>query len=508
VPLYHPQLRLWFNVKTYGALGDGTTDDTVAIQATIDAATAAGGGIVYFPAGVYIVGGALQDTGAFNGQLLLPDVAHAGDHIVLEFRGALRPGFHPVYGDTVPLAAGLSVIKSTLTGGTGTAACISGGNDLGVPSAGHGNNLEVYVDNLVCLGPDNPTFTFWNLGACQGGGVGALQISTPGAFSGSPTQPTNTNSYGIKLPQQYFANTIDIGTLSIGGFYTGVLDGELTTYHNLILGPGIYGIELATTFYPSIAIRLQATSVQRVIVGTGDHRFDVLQYVAEHSTSPAWAVTVYDVDDASNHLYGYVRWYNAATGGAADHLFTKNGGTNLGNNEMSNPSNLGAGTAFPSQKQTGDRFYRTDLSGDYYYDGTRWLSLAAGQVAFPLATDPPLSGTGVLHRMTMPGALGGSDVYLAAVIGSFFVNGGTALSASHKWVGTVSKSNTAGSTSLGTITIDSGASSQWRALTTLSIGAVAALASGYVDLEINWVKTGTPGNLYVNVMLAYRTVAT
>jgi polygalacturonase len=41
------------NVKDYGAIGDGTTDDKTAIQAAIDAANAAGGGIVYLPTGVY-----------------------------------------------------------------------------------------------------------------------------------------------------------------------------------------------------------------------------------------------------------------------------------------------------------------------------------------------------------------------------------------------------------------------------------------------------------------------
>jgi len=42
-----------FNVKNYGATGDGTTDDAAAIQAAINAASSAGGGIVFFPQGVY-----------------------------------------------------------------------------------------------------------------------------------------------------------------------------------------------------------------------------------------------------------------------------------------------------------------------------------------------------------------------------------------------------------------------------------------------------------------------
>lgn len=47
--------RAAFNVKDYGATGNGTTDDYDAIQATIQAAEAAKGGVVLFPPGKYFL---------------------------------------------------------------------------------------------------------------------------------------------------------------------------------------------------------------------------------------------------------------------------------------------------------------------------------------------------------------------------------------------------------------------------------------------------------------------
>jgi polygalacturonase len=45
---------IMFDVRTYGATGDGKTIDSPAINKAIDAAAAAGGGTVIFPAGVYM----------------------------------------------------------------------------------------------------------------------------------------------------------------------------------------------------------------------------------------------------------------------------------------------------------------------------------------------------------------------------------------------------------------------------------------------------------------------
>ncbi|WP_159622592.1 glycosyl hydrolase family 28-related protein [Ruania rhizosphaerae] len=49
-----------FNAKAYGAVGDGTSDDTAAINSTIAAAVADGGGVVFLPQGAYLVSGTLS----------------------------------------------------------------------------------------------------------------------------------------------------------------------------------------------------------------------------------------------------------------------------------------------------------------------------------------------------------------------------------------------------------------------------------------------------------------
>src|SRR5581483_1509822 len=48
-----------YNVKDYGAKGDGTTDDTTAIQNAINAAATNGRGTVFFPSAHYLISSTL-----------------------------------------------------------------------------------------------------------------------------------------------------------------------------------------------------------------------------------------------------------------------------------------------------------------------------------------------------------------------------------------------------------------------------------------------------------------
>ena len=116
------------------------------------------------------------------------------------------------------------------------------------------------------------------------------------------------------------------------------------------------------------------------------------------------------------------------------------------------------GASFPGSPTTNDLYYRTDLAGWYYYDGTRWLSTTLYQHGIPSdAALLPYAATTTGHRAAMPPLMGGSDIWIVRSECSFYVlGGGTALDASNKWVGTVTRSVAA--TTFDTITINSGAS--------------------------------------------------
>lgn len=65
---------------------------------------------------------------------------------------------------------------------------------------------------------------------------------------------------------------------------------------------------------------------------------------------------------------------------------------------------LASGTSFPGSPATNDRFYRTDLHVQFFYDGTRWLSDGPPMVCAVSMQDAlnPLGATGASDRQGNP----------------------------------------------------------------------------------------------------------
>ena len=318
----------WYNVKSYGATGDGTTDDTTAVQAAIDAAITAGGGVVYFPRGVYAIGGALQDTSRSNAQLLLPRLdAVDTEQMTIELRGEFAPPpIMSVVGAT-PIPDGHSIIKGTLNTASGTAPSLIGAWG---PSGTIDNlsNAHVLLRDLTFRLPSNPQLSACNLQNIASVDVDRVIVDCGGYYVQGLTEPTTAASVGMRLPAIHNGANTRLGTVDVIGFYTGYLFNEHTIGENV----KAWGCKIAATFaaadHPSYFTRFMAVHCEKVLTATGEHYVDFGQLNIEHATT-GWWVTDYDIDDTNNYLNGDLAWHVVLAGTGTDDTFTVNGANNM-----------------------------------------------------------------------------------------------------------------------------------------------------------------------------------
>jgi len=122
------RLRDFVSVKDFGAVGDGVTDDTAAIQAAINSAAATNIGKVYFPAGHYIVTTLYDHYDAVNNPDF-PNGSYLAGRITLE--GAQAVSLPNMLFTTGPYRG--TLIQTTSA--TGPALLLGNGSAAGVDTA-------------------------------------------------------------------------------------------------------------------------------------------------------------------------------------------------------------------------------------------------------------------------------------------------------------------------------------------------------------------------------------
>src|SRR5262245_42389398 len=97
-------------VTAHGAVGDGVTGDTAAIQNAIDTCAGAGGGIVYFPPGTYRISPAGTLGGRQYGLLLKGGVTLMGASTTSStIRAADSSNMDVVTSDRLTTSAGIGI---------------------------------------------------------------------------------------------------------------------------------------------------------------------------------------------------------------------------------------------------------------------------------------------------------------------------------------------------------------------------------------------------------------
>lgn len=336
--LYYKNDPRVFNVKDFGALGNNSNDDTQEIQAAIDAAFAAGGGVVYFPNGVYRLAGALNGT--TNSQLYIPAAEHTSNNRPsIIFKGESAPQMSvgaPFSTTLIPNTTGVilySVLNSTNVGS------ILAGEEPS-PSIGF-TFAPVEIRNIQFRVKNNASIAGVTMSAVNGRAFATLlvkdckaDVDTLFAYVAEPIAET----YGFWMPAHNNETMPFLENVYVGGYRYGYVFAEHSQGTNINAHTCKYGFVFAGTTHSTNFGRLAAnwcTYALSAQVGTVPASptaiYTTIQTLnVEAYTTSHWTQQVNTIYDPSNRIIGNLNYHVIQAGvGVNNALFTKSGGTNL-----------------------------------------------------------------------------------------------------------------------------------------------------------------------------------
>jgi hypothetical protein len=374
-----------YNVEDYGAVHDGVTDDTSAIQDAINACFVAKGGVVYLPNGVYLIAGALQtNVGGLNpnSQLYIPDsTLDSADKVCIEILGeTFAHNFVcSSIGDLDPVMNGV-VLKSTITGANMFSAVFGG---IGA-TANSMNYTDVKISNLVIL------VNHHNTNGATLSGINFLNIAMSYSKNifigvnkkyGSTVKPA-VHHFGFATAPVGCNIFIGVDYISCYNFYYGFIFGECVLANNIRANGCYIGFMGLYNYYPSHLISPAIHWCAYALAGqletikyakaAGAFIIENLSIEWNNLTSGKWYDPVGIIYDPDNFLIGEMS-YSWSNKGSQDYIVKDNEGVNLLVKNAQLASNFHWQTATrPTNKPLGITGFNTTTNKLETWDGSTW----------------------------------------------------------------------------------------------------------------------------------------
>lgn len=344
-----------FNVKEFGAKGDGINDDTMAIQKAIDACFENGGGEVFIPNGVYKLSTIQTKTdGEFQkkGHLFIPVSENLENRVTIKLRGESANQYTTFYVD-----ARMGTAKSGNKGATIFSTFLP--DDLSTP-------LDNPISVITSVGwtnggiPQNPTIlkleSFNICTKCSDLGypfvsgidgsliaqvdIRDLDIRTDGLTKNLKKSPAGHICFGIMIGASLDDPHQSLDYINISqGFNYGIISGlhvtgrciDIQTCVNAFTfskGGHFSEFSLVTIHHCTHNISCLDKEFDNVKIGASRVLFSCFNYETQIGAAPKDFGYSGAVVDPQNHLYGRVNYFLGYSEGTYGE-WTKTGGNNL-----------------------------------------------------------------------------------------------------------------------------------------------------------------------------------
>jgi hypothetical protein len=271
------KLDQYVSVKDFGAVGNGVTDDTVAIQAAIDALSPLGG-TLYFPRGSYLV----SDANADNACLVVT--------APIQFLGA-----GAFYTSIQPAASVGSTVNTILVNPNASFdQTLMSFKNLSLGNLNNGTrqgNHGIYCLTLNA-GQNLPKFTVENCSIQQGGGFAIYHLNdnVDNINGGMYAAYINNNTLkgGIKLENSgdsiVISNNVMSGTgtgvdaaLITGASLLSILDNNITTNISSIIIRSGMRVNILRNNMEHLAVGSNSNAVIDIVASSGTYVAGVIQ---------------------------------------------------------------------------------------------------------------------------------------------------------------------------------------------------------------------------------------
>jgi hypothetical protein len=312
-----------FDVRTYGAVSDGTTDNTSAFSACLEAVIEAGGGRMYLPAGVY------------SGRLTIPAV-NAPKWVSLEIVGESQPA--SVFGTVgrFELQNNNTIVKSLAPLGPAVLSA-----QPAVPKPGSFSMVSVVVKDLEVRTCDDPGIGGIDLEWAQQCRIENVIINT-GVYNVQASKPTH-GTKGLVTPAINNGALTVLRNVIVTGYDTGIVVNEHTDGDHIVVASNIHGLDFVRAYHASRFGRVGAYRCTNMLTVTGEHGFTIEQLNLEHAGpgqtdgNNAWQATVYDINDPGHLGMADANYWVVEGNVGISQVFTRNGGASIRARRIGSP---------------------------------------------------------------------------------------------------------------------------------------------------------------------------